>query len=114
MNGSGLTKLTPEQIIKVPKKTLAELATPAPSGERHFQMGRLIIPMFRPQESYWQAGRRHAKWRTAWASRSPRCIDGYRPLRRRKDSRLEVEHSGERLWRRNRGAAGSPPVEALD
>ena len=34
MNGSGLTKLTPEVIIKIPKRTLAELAAPAPSGER--------------------------------------------------------------------------------
>jgi hypothetical protein len=54
MNGSGLTKLTPEEIIKIPKKALAELAAPAPSGERHFQMDRLIISMFRPRGSYWQ------------------------------------------------------------
>ena len=43
--------------LKILKKTLAELAAPAPSGERHFQMGRLINPMFRPQESF---GKRHA------------------------------------------------------
>ena len=29
--------------LKIPKKTLAELAAPAPSGERYFQMGRLIF-----------------------------------------------------------------------
>ena len=84
MNGSGLTKLTPVEISKIPKKTLTELAAPAPSGERHFQMGRLIIPMFRPQKSCWQPGRRHTTWRTAEACRSPRYIDGFRPLHGRK------------------------------
>jgi hypothetical protein len=52
MNGSGLMTLIPEEIITIPKKTLAERTAPAPSGKRHFQMGRLIIPMFRPRENY--------------------------------------------------------------
>jgi DNA invertase Pin-like site-specific DNA recombinase len=39
------------------------------------------------------SGSRHTRWRTAWACRFPRYIDGCRPLRRRKGSRLEVKHS---------------------
>lgn len=45
MNGSGLATLTAEEITRIPKRTLAELAAPASSGERHFQMRRLVIPM---------------------------------------------------------------------
>jgi hypothetical protein len=56
MKGSALGLLTPEEVSHLPKKTLQELTSSAPSGERHFQMPHLIIPMlgngFAPQRVF--------------------------------------------------------------
>jgi hypothetical protein len=57
--------------------------------------GRKQTARSRRRESYWQAGHRHAKWGTAWASRPPRYIGGARLLTdiRTRDGR--VDHFGQ-------------------
>jgi hypothetical protein len=45
IKGAQLSDLSPEELHKIPKRTLMELAAPVGKGERHFQIKRIAIPM---------------------------------------------------------------------
>src|ERR1700730_9763585 len=40
-----LNDLEPDEIARIPKRTLIELSVPAGDGERHFQAKRIAIPL---------------------------------------------------------------------